>query len=61
MRTLLALLLSALSGSAAFAQSAADYPNRQVRIIVPFASGGQTDVLARLTAAFMEKASSSPS
>jgi tripartite-type tricarboxylate transporter receptor subunit TctC len=55
------LLLSALSGSAAFAQSAADYPNRQVRIIVPFASDGQTDVLARLTAAFMEKASSSPS
>ena len=28
--------------------SAADYPNRQVNLIVPFAPGGGTDILGRL-------------
>jgi tripartite-type tricarboxylate transporter receptor subunit TctC len=33
------------------AQSAESYPNRPVRIIVPYAPGGATDVIARIVAA----------
>jgi tripartite-type tricarboxylate transporter receptor subunit TctC len=42
----LALALSALAPPA----SAADYPDHTIRMIVPFAAGGGTDVLARIIA-----------
>jgi tripartite-type tricarboxylate transporter receptor subunit TctC len=42
----LALLLCALAPPA----SAADYPDHAIRMIVPFAAGGGTDVLARIIA-----------
>ncbi len=35
---------------AAHAQSAADFPTAPVKILVPFAAGGPTDVVARILA-----------
>lgn len=47
-RTWLGLSLCALAVTTASAQD--DYPNRAVRVVVPFAAGGGTDVLTRLIA-----------
>src|SRR3954452_12593583 len=45
------LLVMALSlCAAALPASGSDYPNRAIKIIVPFAAGGGTDVLARIIA-----------
>ncbi|MGE0800096.1 MAG: Bug family tripartite tricarboxylate transporter substrate binding protein [Lautropia sp.] len=59
MRILRAFVLataSCLISQAALAQSPADgYPNKVIRIVVPWAAGGFTDVLARLIADKMTK------
>ncbi len=45
------LVLSlALTGGQVLAQGASAYPNRPIKIVVPFAPGGSTDALARLLA-----------
>jgi tripartite-type tricarboxylate transporter receptor subunit TctC len=55
-RTLVALLALAAGLQAAQAQTSQDWPNRPVRLIVPFAAGGSTDVAARLIGDYLSRA-----
>jgi tripartite-type tricarboxylate transporter receptor subunit TctC len=63
-RTLLAAALPALAVKRAIAQvgtaNAADYPNRSVTLIVPFAPAGGTDILARLLVSKLEQTLGKP-
>lgn len=55
MRTLLRLLVAACAAFSVLAH-AQDYPNKQIRIIIPFQAGGLLDVVARVVAdKFREK------
>jgi tripartite-type tricarboxylate transporter receptor subunit TctC len=51
-RALLAGLGALSLSAAAFAQ----YPNKPIKIIVPFLAGGTTDIMARAVAADLQKA-----
>ncbi|HEY6241094.1 MAG TPA: tripartite tricarboxylate transporter substrate binding protein [Burkholderiales bacterium] len=55
MRSILTKSLCALIFAASFAGAADDYPARSVRIIVPFAPGGGTDVVGRILAAHLTR------
>ena len=47
---LAAVALTGLSTTSASAQSTANYPDRPVRVIVPFPAGAVTDIITRLIA-----------
>src|SRR5262245_22452995 len=55
---LVALAIGALAGDGAVAQ--ATYPEKSVRLIVPFPAGGATDILARLIAERLASAFGKP-
>ena len=49
-------LLAAVLVSGAACSAAAQYPNKPITVIVPFAAGGPTDTIARIMAQAMGKA-----
>lgn len=48
MNSLHAVLLLALSGFAACANAQLDYPNKPIRLVVPYVAGGAADITARV-------------
>ena len=56
MNTLLRTLACGVLASSALTAGAAEYPSRPVRLVVPYATGGTTDILARIIGPRMTQA-----
>lgn len=56
LKSLVSLALCAAVLPMAHAQSAASYPDRPIRLIVPYAVGGATDVIGRVMARYLGEA-----
>jgi tripartite-type tricarboxylate transporter receptor subunit TctC len=48
MKRLITLSTLLFAAASAFAQAAGDYPNRVIKIVVPFTAGSATDIMARI-------------
>jgi tripartite-type tricarboxylate transporter receptor subunit TctC len=59
-RSVVAVFLLALGALGAADARAETYPNRPVRLIVPFAAGGLNDVVARLIGPSLERSFGQP-
>jgi tripartite-type tricarboxylate transporter receptor subunit TctC len=59
-RIIVTLLIAALAALGAPAAGAQDYPNRPVKIIVPFDAGGPADVFARFLAQRLQETMGAP-
>jgi tripartite-type tricarboxylate transporter receptor subunit TctC len=59
-RALLAAMAATGAPDLARAQAAARWPDRPVRVIVPFTPGGTTDILARAVGAELQEALGQP-
>src|SRR5512144_152459 len=59
-RIIVTLLIAALAALGAPAAGAQDYPNRPVKIIVPFDAGGPADVFARFLAQRLQETMGQP-
>ena len=62
MKRLLSLIVSALfvAAAAPAAMAQDNYPSRTIRIVVPYAPGGATDIVARIVADEMQKIAHQP-
>jgi tripartite-type tricarboxylate transporter receptor subunit TctC len=59
-RSVVAVFLLALGALGAADARAETYPNRPVRLVVPFAAGGLNDVVARLIGPYLERSLGQP-
>ena len=60
MKRLIALLFASLALSASVAMAQDKYPSRAVKVIVPYAPGGATDIVARIVGDEFQKVTGQP-